>query len=98
MSEQMLFHDNIALFVMASLPYFSVFTVLTFNKPFEELEVSQLSESEEKVNQWMKIGGRLKLIDLLINKQFSIIILSGGLIISCQEKEDLNEHFCIQSS
>ena len=51
MSEQMLFHDNIALFVMASLPYFSVFTVLTFNKPFEELEVSQLSESEEKVNQ-----------------------------------------------
>ena len=47
----MLFHDDTALFVMASLPYFFVFTVLTFNKPFEELEVSYLCESQEKVNQ-----------------------------------------------
>ena len=36
----MLFHDDTVLFVMASLPYFFVFTVLSFNKPFEELEVS----------------------------------------------------------
>ena len=76
---------------MASLPYFFVFTVLTFNKPFEELEVSELCESEEKVNQLLKIGGRSKLIDLLINKQFSIIILSGSLMISYLKKEDLNE-------
>ena len=87
----MLFHDDTALFAMASLPYFFVFTVLTFNKPFEELEASALCESEEKVNQLLKIGGRLKLIDLLINKQFSIIILSGSLIISYLKKEDLNE-------
>ena len=87
----MLFHDDTALFVMASLPYFFVFTVLTFNKPFEELEVSELCESEEKVNQLLKIGGRSKLIDLLINKQFSVIILSGSLMISYLKKEDLNE-------
>ena len=31
----MLFHDGNALFVIAFLPYFFVFTVLTFNKPFE---------------------------------------------------------------
>ena len=55
---------------MASLPYFFVFTVLTFNKPFEELEVSYLCESHEKVNQWLKIGGRLKLKDLLINPNY----------------------------
>ena len=36
----MIFHDDIALFVMASLPYFFAFIVLTFNKPFEELQVS----------------------------------------------------------
>ena len=36
---------------MASLPYFFVFTVLAFNKPFEELDISLLGESEEKVNQ-----------------------------------------------
>ena len=47
----MLFHDYIASFIMASLPYFFVFTVLTFNKPFEELEVSYLRESHQKVNQ-----------------------------------------------
>ena len=70
----MLFYEDIALFIMASLPYFFVFTVLTFNKPLEDLEVSYLCESKEKVNQWLKIGGRLKLIDLLINKQISIII------------------------
>ena len=58
----MLFHDDTALFVMASLPYFFVFTVLTFNKPFEELVGSQLCESEEKVKKWLKIGGRLKLM------------------------------------
>ena len=87
----MLFHDDTALFVMASLRYFFVFTVLTFKKPFEKLEASELCESEEKVNQLLKIGGRLKLIDLLINKQFSIIILSGSLIISYLKKEDLNE-------
>ena len=45
----MLLHDDTALCVMASLPYFFVFTVLTFHKAFEELEVS--CESEEKVNQ-----------------------------------------------
>ena len=47
----MLFHDYIALFIMASLPYFYVFTILTFNKPFEELEVSYLREFQQKVNQ-----------------------------------------------
>ena len=36
----LLFHDDTALFVIASLRYFLVFTVLTFNKPLEELEVS----------------------------------------------------------
>ena len=33
-------HDDIALVIKDSLPYFLVFTVLTFNKPFEELEFS----------------------------------------------------------
>ena len=94
----MLFHVDTELFAMVSLPYFFVFTVLTFYKHFEELEVSYLCESEEKVHQWLKIGGRLKLIDLLINKQFSIMLLSESLIIVCLKKEDLNEHFCIQSS
>ena len=55
----MLFHDDTALFVMASLPDFFLFTVLTFNKPFEELEVSQLCEFEEKskpmIENWRKI-------------------------------------------
>ena len=37
----------------------------------------------------MKIEGRLKLIALLINKQLSIIILSGSLIISCLKKRGL---------
>ena len=36
----MIFHDDIALFVMAALSYFFAFRVLTFNKPFEELQVS----------------------------------------------------------
>ena len=44
------FFECYSLFVMASPPYFFEFTVFTFNKPFEELEVSYLCESEEKVN------------------------------------------------
>ena len=43
-----LFYDHVALFIMASLPYLLVLTVLTFNKSFEEIEVSQLRGSEEK--------------------------------------------------
>ena len=44
----MLFHDDTALFVMASLLYFSVFTVLTFNKLFEELEVHSYVSLKKK--------------------------------------------------
>ena len=66
---------------MASLPYFLASTVLSFNKLYEELDVSLLSESEEKLKQWLKTDGRLNWIDLLINKHFSLRILSGGLII-----------------
>ena len=82
---------------MASLPYAFAFKILTFKKPFEDLDVSWFFESEEKVKMIEKLRG-LKLIDLLINKQFPIIILSGSLIISCLKKGDQNVHACIQNS
>ena len=77
------FHDDIALLFKAFLPYFFVFATLTFKNPFEEQNVAYLWESEEKVNQLLKIDGRPKLIDLLIKRQFSIMILSCNLTISC---------------
>ena len=66
-------HDDIALLIRASLPYFLVFAI-SFTNPFEEQGISYLWKSEEKVNQWLKIDARSKLIDLLIKRQFSIII------------------------
>ena len=77
------FHDDIALLIKASLPYFLVFVLLTFKNPLKEQDVSYLWDSEKKLNQLSKIDGRLKLIDLLIKRQFSIMILSGTLTISC---------------
>ena len=67
-------HDDIELLVKTSLPYFLVFTLLTFTNPFKEQDVLYLWESEEKVNQLLKIDGRSKLIDLLIKRQFLIMI------------------------
>ena len=72
----MSFHDDIALLTKASLPYFLVFTLLTFKNPFKEQDVSYLWASEETVNQLLKIDGRSKLIDLLIKRQLSIMTLS----------------------
>ena len=77
------FHDDIALLIKAFLPYFLVFTLLTFNNPLKKQDVSYLWDSEEKLNQLLKIDGRLKLIDLMMKRQFSIMILSGTLTISC---------------
>ena len=77
------FHDDIALLIKASLPYFLVFTLLTFENSFKEQDVSYLYESEEKVNQLLKIDGTSKLIDSMIKRQFSIMILSCNLTISC---------------
>ena len=77
-----LFHDDIALLIKASLTYFLAFAILTFKNPFEEQDFSQhLWESEEKVNQWLKIDRRSKLINLLRKRQFSIMILSCNLTI-----------------
>ena len=53
---------------------FLVFAILTFKNPFEEQDVSYHWEFEEKVSRLLKIDGRSKLIDLLIKKQFSIMI------------------------
>ena len=41
--------------IKASLPYLMVFTLLTFNNPLKEQDVLYLWESEEKVNQLLKI-------------------------------------------
>ena len=77
------FHDDIALLTKASLPHFFVFT-LTLKNPFKEQDVSYLWESEEKVNQLLKIDEISKLIDLLlIKRQFSAMILSSNLTNSC---------------
>ena len=70
------------LLIKASLPYFLVSSLLTFKNPFKEQDVLYLRESEEKVNQLLKIDGRSKLIDLLIKMQFLIMILSHNLTIS----------------
>ena len=77
------FHDDIALLTKASLPYILVFTLLAFKNLFKEQDVSYLWESEEKVNQLLKIDERSKLVDLLTKRQFSIRILSCNLTISC---------------
>ena len=70
------FHDDIALLIRASLPNFLLFAILTYKNPFKEHDVSYLSESEEKLKQWLEIEKRSKLIDLLIQRPFSIMILS----------------------
>ena len=72
-----------ALLIKASLPYFLVFAISTFKKPFEQQNISCLWESEKKVKQLLKIDGRSKLIGLLIKWQFLIMILSYNLTISC---------------
>ena len=68
-------HDDLALLIKAFVPYILEFAILSFENPFKEQDVSNLWESEEKVNQSLKIDGRSKLIDILIKRQFSIIIL-----------------------
>ena len=81
------FHDDIALLIKASLPYLLIFTLRTFENPFKEQDVSYLWESEEKVNQLLRIHGRSKLIDLLKKSQFSTMVLSCKLTISFMPTE-----------
>ena len=77
------FHDDMTLLIKAFLPYFLVLLILNFKNFFKQQDVSYLCESEEKENQWLKIDGRSNLIDLLIKRQFSIMILLCNLTILC---------------
>ena len=77
----------IALYIGASLPYDFVLKDFTLNIPF--LDVSYLCVSEDKTNQLLKISGNWLFKDLLTNKQFSIEILSGSLIMLDSENREL---------
>ena len=67
------------------------FCVLRFylSIPFSEHDVSYLCASEEKTNNLLKILGNWLFKDLLTNKQFSIEILSGSLIMLDSENREL---------
>ena len=71
----------IALYIAASLPCDFVLKDFTFSIPFSEHDVSYLCVSEERTNQLLKISGNCLFKDLLTNKQFSIEILPGSLIM-----------------
>ena len=79
----------IALYISASLPYDFVLKDFTLNIPFLEHDVSYLCVSEDKTNQLLKISGNWLFKDLLTNKQFSIEILSGSLIMLDSENREL---------
>ena len=49
-----LFHNDIALLIKASLSCLLVFARLTFKNAFKEQDISYLWESEENVNQLLK--------------------------------------------
>ena len=61
------FHDVMALLIKAFSTIFFGICNIKFKNSYEEQDVS---ESEEKVNQWLEIDGISKLIDLLIKRQF----------------------------
>ena len=61
----------------------------TLSISFSEHDVSYLGVSEEKTNQLLKISGNWLFKDLLTNKQFSIEILSGSLIMLDSENREL---------
>ena len=79
----------IALYVTACLPGDFVLKDFTLSIPFSEHDVSYLCVSEEKTNQLLKISGNWLFKDLLTNKQFSIEILSGSLIMLDSENREL---------
>ena len=78
----------IALYITASLPFDFVLKDFTLNIPFPE-HVSYLCISEEKIKQLLKISGNSLFKDLLANKQFSIVILSGSLIMLDSENRQI---------
>ena len=84
-----LFHVLIALYITASLPCDFVLKDFTLSIPFSEHDVSHLCVSEEKTNQLLKISDNWLFKDLLTNKQFSIEILSGSLIMLDSENRKL---------
>ena len=78
-----------ALYITASLPCDFVLKDFTLSIPFTENDVSYLCVSKEKTNQLLKISGNWLFKDLLTNKQFSIEILSGSLIMLDSENREL---------
>ena len=78
----------IALYITASLPFDFVLKDFTLNIPFPG-HVSYLCISEEKIKQLLKISGNSLFKDLLANKQFSIVILSGSLIMLDSENRQI---------
>ena len=64
--------------IKASPPYFLVLAMLTCENSFKEQDVSYLSESEEKVNQGLKIDERSKLIDLYTDKK---VIFNNNFVV-----------------
>ena len=79
----------ITLYITASLSCDFVLKDFTLSMPSAEHDVSYLCVSEEKTNQLLKISGNWLFKDLLTNKQFSIEILSGSLIMLDSENREL---------
>ena len=79
----------IALYIIVSLPRDFVLKDFTLSIPFSEHDVSYLCVPEEKTNQLLNISGNSLFRDLLTNKQFSIEILSGSLIMLDAENRKL---------
>ena len=79
----------IVLYITACLPCDFVLKDFTLSIPFSEHDVSYLCVSEEKTNQLLKISGNWLFKDLLTNKQFSIEILFGSLIMLDSENREL---------
>ena len=79
----------IALYIAASLPYDFVLKDFTLSIFFSEHNVSSLCISEDKTNQLSKISGNWLFNNLLTNKQFSIKILFGSLIMLDSENREL---------
>ena len=70
-----------AIFIKLDFPYDVVLTVGILRFPWVANEVWYWWVLDENVNQSLKVDGNLLWIYLLINKQFSILTLSGNLII-----------------
>ena len=79
----------IALHITACLPGDFVLKDFTLSIPFSEHDVLYLCVSEEKTNQLLKISGDWLFKDLLTNKQFSVEILTGSLIMLDSENREL---------